>query len=133
MKHPFNEKAASNRLLNEYKKYGNLYVAFDFDNTIYDYHNEGGDYSEVIDLLKEASNLGFKMILFSSENDPDKLNWKIEYSNNLGIHVNYVNESPVIPNVKKPYYNILIDDRAGLETAYNNLKYVIDYVKNQSL
>lgn len=127
--HPFFNEGANKRLLEEYLKYGSLYVAFDFDNTIYDFHNDGGDYSAVIDILKESSNYGFKMILFSAETNPEKLKWKIEYSKQLGINVDYINESPVIPGSAKPYYNILLDDRAGLESAYNSLKFVIDYIK----
>lgn len=30
---------------------------------------------------------------------------------------------------KKPYYNILLDDRAGLEESYEILKYVVDEIK----
>lgn len=41
----------------------------------------------------------------------------------------FVNESPVFPNSEKPYYNILLDDRAGLEESYEILKYVVDEIK----
>lgn len=41
----------------------------------------------------------------------------------------YTNESPVFPNSEKPYYNILLDDRAGLEESYEILKYVVDEIK----
>lgn len=94
--HPFNKENCKRRLLEEYYKYGKLTVAFDFDNTIYDYHKNGGDYSEVIQLLQDCSKLGFELILFTS---------------------------------KKPYYNILLDDRAGLEESYEILKYVVDEIK----
>ena len=32
--HPFGKEACKKRLLEEYKKYGKLIVAFDYDNTI---------------------------------------------------------------------------------------------------
>lgn len=61
-------------MVNEYNKYqGKLVVAFDFDNTIFDYHNDGGDYSGVISLLKECSEEGFIMVLFTSNEDEDRL------------------------------------------------------------
>ena len=41
----------------------------------------------------------------------------------------YTNESPVFPKSEKPYYNILLDDRAGLEESYEILKYVVDEIK----
>lgn len=34
---------------------------------------------------------------------------------------------------EKQYFNVLLDDRAGLESAYNNLKYVLDYAENNQL
>ena len=41
--HPFGKEACKKRLLEEYYKYGKLIVAFDYDNTIYDYHQNGGE------------------------------------------------------------------------------------------
>lgn len=71
--HPFGKEACKKRLLEEYKKYGKLIVAFDYDNTIFDYHNNGGDYSCVVNLLRHCTMLGFEMILFSTEEDEDKI------------------------------------------------------------
>lgn len=64
--HPFGKEACKKRLLEEYKKYG---VAFDYDNTIFDYHNNGGDYSCVIELLKRCARLGFELVLFTCDED----------------------------------------------------------------
>lgn len=119
------------RLLVEYEKYGKLYVAFDFDNTIFDYHNNGGDYSQVINLLKECSELGFTLILFTSNDDVTKHNWMKEYCSHFSIKVDYVNENPIVLNTKKPYYNILLDDRAGLESAWCSLSYVVETIKRK--
>lgn len=52
MNHPFSEYGAATRLLAEYKEHQKLVVGFDFDNTIFDTHNNGGNYKIVIDLLK---------------------------------------------------------------------------------
>lgn len=127
-KHPFNTNQCALRLVKDFKAHNNLIVAFDFDNTIFDYHNNGGDYSEVISLLKECSDLGFTMILFTSNDSPTKLEWMVEYCLHYGIRVDYINESPVMDTLK-PYYNILLDDRAGLESAYNSLEDAIDTIK----
>lgn len=76
MKHPFNQQACLDRLKGEYDKYGKLIVAF--DNTIYDFHNNGGDYSEVIELLKECIKLEFDLILFTdSDKVSDKVRWLV--------------------------------------------------------
>lgn len=133
--HPFGKEACKKRLLEEYKKYGKLIVAFDFDNTIFDYHGQGGDYSCIIELLRRCSRLGFEMILFSTENDENKIRAKQLSCMRLGI-ANYSDYSLSPPSTKssifsesaKPYYNILLDDRAGLEESYEILKYVIDEI-----
>lgn len=135
--HPFNKENCKKRLLEEYYKYGKLIVAFDFDNTIYDYHNNGGDYSEVIELLKDCSKLGFEMILFTCEDDEIKVVRKQVQCSEMGIG-NYIDNvflppftsSKLFPNSKKVYYNILLDDRAGLEESYEILKYVVDEIKS---
>lgn len=50
------EENVTERLITEWKKYGSLVVAYDFDNTVYDYHKEGHSYEYVIQLLREAKN-----------------------------------------------------------------------------
>ena len=61
--------------------------------------------------------------------EEEKLNFCKKYCNDNKIRIDYINESPVL-NTRKPYYNILLDDRAGLEEAYFTLKEVVDYIKN---
>lgn len=129
--HPFNKENCKKRLLEEYYKYGKLIVAFDFDNTIYDYHNNGGDYSEVIELLKDCSKLGFELILFTTEEDFTKLLNKSNSVKDLLGTANFkINKSSIFRSATKPYYNILLDDRAGLEESYEILKYVVDEIKS---
>ena len=136
MKHPFNQQACLARLKNECDKYGKLIDAFDFDNTIYDFHKNEGDYSEVIDLLKECIKLEFDLILFTVDEDPDKVSEKVRWlvSNDLWSYKSshfFVNTGPLFSRSRKPYYNILLDDRAGLEESYNILKQVVDYANSK--
>lgn len=137
MRHPFNQKACLERLKQEYDKYGKLIIAFDFDNTIYDFHNNGGDYSEVIELLKECVELHFTLVLYTVEESQSSIIKKVFWLQDKGI-INYnksdffINQSPIFSSSKKPYYNILLDDRAGLEESYNILKQVVEYAKNKS-
>lgn len=96
----------------------------------------GGDYSCVIELLKECSLLGFEMILFTTDEDDYKIMAKQTICMRLGI-ANITSNTLSAPNIsssifsksKKPYYNILLDDRAGLEESYEILKYVVDEIK----
>ena len=136
MKHPFNQQDCLARLKNECDKYGKLIDAFDFDNTIYDFHKNEGDYSEVIDLLKECIKLEFDLILFTVDEDPDKVSEKVRWlvSNDLWSYKSshfFVNTGPLFSRSRKPYYNILLDDRAGLEESYNILKQVVDYANSK--
>lgn len=130
-KHPFlNQQNTKARLLEECMKYNGLIVAFDFDNTIFDTHNNGYDLSEVIKLLRECCKLeGFTMVLFTVEFEQEKLEKKKKYCEEIGIRVDYINESPILTGAKKPYYNILLDDRAGLLEAFDNLRFVVECMK----
>lgn len=127
--HPFGKEACKKRLLEEYRKYGKLIIAFDYDNTIFDCHNNGGDYSCVIELLKRCVKLGFEMVLFTTEEDIFKLNEKTSNAFHLlECKTISANTSSIFRGSKKPYYNILLDDRAGLEESYEILKYVVDEI-----
>ena len=114
-----------NRLVNEYNTHGQLYVAFDYDNTIYDYHKVGDTYPQMIKLLQYLSRFPdqFKLILFTG-NEGRRLAQIEKDCAELDIQVQYVNCSPVM-NTTKPYYNILLDDRAGLNEAYQILTLVL--------
>ena len=128
-KHPFSNGKCLRRLMDEYEKYGSLVVGFDFDNTIYDTHGLGFDYSEVIELLRECKELGFTLCLYTAEQDEEHLKWKIEYCKEQGIAPDYVNESPLLNGTVKPFFSILLDDRASLETSWMHLKTVVEYAK----
>ena len=127
MKHPLGTLGAISRLRKEYDRHGKLVVGFDFDNTVFDCHARGGDYSEVIRLLQKCKKLGFILCLYTAELREDWLKWKIDYCKHYSIEPDYVNESPLLKGTKKPFFNILLDDRAGLESAYSILKEVVDY------
>lgn len=127
----FNAKNSTIRLLNDYYKYGDLIVAFDFDNTIFNYNGAADrTFFDVTHLLQECSALGFTMVLFTANEDEDKLNICRTYCRSNEIRIDYINESPVM-NTRKPYYNILLDDRAGLEEAYGILKFVVEMIKER--
>lgn len=133
--HPFNEEKCIQRLMNEYHKHNSLIVAFDFDNTVFDYHDEGGDYSDIIRILNYCHQLGFTLILYTCETNAKKLAWKINWCNdNMGFKPDYVNKSPILNNTtrsSKIYYNILLDDRAGLNESYSILLNVIDNIEKE--
>lgn len=68
------------------------------------------------------------MVLFTSTDDEDTLQWIRGYCSYYRIRIDYINESPIM-KTKKPYYNILLDDRAGLQEAANTLNSVLNLIE----
>lgn len=119
------DRAAIHRLKKEYTLHRNLIIGYDFDCTIYDYHKEGLDTAPIIKLLQQCTELGFTMCLWTVPTPQlegmtmdDKTNYCIK--NKIGI--DYVNTSPLFSYSKKAFFSILLDDRAGLASAYNILR-----------
>lgn len=130
---PFTKNDLQLRLYEEYRQHKALFIAFDFDNTIFDYHNSGRDFHDVITLLRQCSEQGHKMILLTSNEDAEKLAFIRQYCRHFGIRIDYVNENPeVCKGCRKPYYNILLDDRAGLTEACEVLLDVIIQIKSEN-
>lgn len=121
------KKNTYQRLVSEYEKYESLVVAFDFDNTVYDYHNAGIEFSEVISLLIDLKKIGCYMIVFTANEDEIFVK---NYCKKMAIPFDVINENPPFhkSNSRKIYYNILLDDRAGLKEAYEHLKMLIHYI-----
>lgn len=132
LKHPYlYDSVCVGRLLDDYEKHGTLYVAYDFDNTVYDFHAKGHDYSEVIDLLRECKALGFFLTVFTAEQDTDKVKDYLDWN---AIPYDAINENVPFFNseAKKIYFNILLDDRAGLRSAYDQLGTVVAIIKREN-
>ena len=120
-----------NRLKQDYLAHKSLFVAFDYDNTVFDYHNQGINYNEIIEILKTCKSLGFTLILFT-RNEGEKLEVIKQDLKNRKIPFDLIYENPLM-KTRKPYYNILLDDRAGLKESYNNLKRLIDEIRNKKI
>lgn len=121
-----NEEFAYERLLKEKEKYKKLIIAFDFDDTIFDLYEQGLFVDDVIDLLKIAKSQGHILCMWTALPDQWSLAYKKRILENIGITPDYINESPVMNDSRKPHFSILLDDRAGLGSAYEILKRVIN-------
>ena len=126
-------KLCIDRLVENWKLYNGIIIAFDFDNTVFDYYNKGYRYDKVIDLLKECKNMGCTLIL-STCCDESKFEFMKNKCSEVGILIDYINESPpYIPFTgNKVFYNILLDDRAGLNAAYEILYKAKERIKNEA-
>ncbi|MCX2681836.1 hypothetical protein OOZ15_17915 [Galbibacter sp. EGI 63066] len=119
------------RLKEDYQEHKSLFVAYDYDNTVFDYHNRGINYDRIIDLLRVCKSLNFTLILFTG-NEGEKLEIIKEDLKRRGIPFDLINENPLM-KTRKPYYNILLDDRAGLKESYQNLKKLTDEISNKEI
>lgn len=129
--HPYlSDSACIFRLVDEYKKYNTLVIAYDFDNCVYDYHSKGHNYDEVIELLREAKSINCHLIVFTAEEDIEKVKRLL---NELSVPFDSINENPSFfkSSARKIYFDLLLDDRAGLLSAYNQLKETINIIKNK--
>jgi len=110
----------------EEREWSTLYWFIDFHGTIAvpDYNDTSKKRQfypyakEVLQMLSKR--LDCCVILWTCSHKDD-IKDMIEWTTEHGIHFDYVNENPECPsttrvNVEdKPYYNIMLDDRAGFE------------------
>lgn len=123
------------RLVREWNTYNGIIIGFDFDNTVFDYHNLGYDYSEIINLLKKCKKNNCTMVLYTSL-DNTKIKNALKYLKDNELMPDYINTTPDFINFAKsnnckPYCNIYIDDRAGLSSAFNILSTTLNIINNK--
>lgn len=115
------------RLYNEYKRYGDIIIAFDFDYTVHNFRDEDYTYDCVIELLRKWQPYA-KLVVFSASPE-ERYPYITDYLNRRAIPFDAINEDVLIEKRKptrKLYYNILLDDRAGLGSAYMALDMLYD-------
>lgn len=119
-----------NRLMDEYKEHGNLLIALDFDNTIYDYHSSGMDLDSIVSLVSEAHLAGLEIFIFTANEDHGFV--KAYVKRVLGIDNIQVNTNSMegLFDSRKPFYSILLDDRAGLHASAWHLAGVLNLINN---
>lgn len=109
------------KLKKVYKTHGKIIIGLDFDNTIFPLQHENVDICDKVKkLIKECQ--VYSTICLYTVADNKELSYKLEILKCWGIRVDYANESPIkLGNGDKPYFNILLDDKAGLNETYKIL------------
>ncbi len=127
MDYYLNPENSSNRLMEEDSIYKSLVIAFDFDDTVYDFHNKGRLYNDVITLLKKLKLINCYLICWTGQED---MVFVKNYLDQNGIPFDAINENPTFhqSKSKKIYANAYLDDRAGLFQVYNELKYLTENI-----
>lgn len=132
------------RLKREYQEHGQIIVAYDFDDTVCTYTPDNPEPTlervaneEICQLIRDLRPYS-KFIVWTCRSmthqepkEPDvALTLAIQWLDNHEVPYDFVNEDgPVVYGSRKIYANILLDDRAGLETAYKLLVAFLKWVK----
>jgi len=139
---PFlSSRSSYNRLVEEHHKHnGQLVVALDYDNTIFDYHSKGYTFKKVIRLIRDCNAIGYKVVIFSgSANERHKDIRAICKKRKIKIDgintdlIDWHHNKALDWSRSKIYYNILLDDRAGLKEAYKILRKLVTKVIKKKL
>lgn len=125
----FKGDTLSDKLIKQYQEFGTLYIGVDFDDTIREWES-GEPIMEVIKVLKECNKLNLKLCLYTAR-EAFELTEALTFCMKCGIKIDHVNYSPIKPDVRKPLFNILLDDRAGLKESLTELIKLINYLKNK--
>jgi hypothetical protein len=119
------------RLYNEYKKYGSLVVGFDFDGTVHDYHKTGTSHEKVRQLLRDLKLIGCKLVCWTAYPD---LEYVANFCKENNIPYDDINKGgiPLGWESAKPFFSVLLDDRAGLQQVYQELTLLINLINNKN-
>lgn len=122
------EGKSEQRLITEYKKFGSLTIGFDFDGTVYDYHQTGATYEDVRQLLRDLKELNCKLVCWTAQKD---LPFVEQFLTENNIPFDGINTDGISLGweSRKPFFSALLDDRAGLIQVYNELKSLVDQFK----
>jgi hypothetical protein len=131
MDYYLNDENVINRLVEEWNKYGKIIIAYDYDDTVFDFWNKGREYTDVITLLQRCQKVGAYFIVFTANDDIEGIK---NYLTENKIPYDKINENMVFIKFtsRKIYYNILLDDRAGLSSAYNCLLKTINIIEKEN-
>lgn len=119
------------RLMKEYKEYGQLIIGYDYDYTLNSLRGEKWTYPKVEELLKRWEGRA-KFVCCTSS--PKKRHGEIrEDLKKRGIPLDAINEDVVdFPfSGGKVFNNILLDDRAGLMECYTTLSLLLDRIEEE--
>lgn len=114
------------KLMDTYLEHGKLIIGVDFDDTVYPYSVSIHSLRPVHNVLKRAIAQGHIICLHTCRSDPKPI---AQFFEQEGLEFHYFNASPVITDIGcKPYFNILLDDKACLEACTKELIKVLDAI-----
>lgn len=125
-----NDLKAINRLKKEVSDHASLVVGVDFDNTLYDFHNAWLDLEPTIKIVKAAHEAGIEIFIFTANVDHDFVRSHVKEILDIdNVQIN-TNSLEGLFDSRKPFYSLLLDDRAGLKSSLWQLAVVLDWIND---
>jgi len=116
----------------EFEKYGKLIIAYDFDYTVHNYQNESFTYQYISNLLR-AWRPYATFVIFSASPE-SRFEYIKKYLEDHNLPYDAINEDVIDrADTKKIYYNVFLDDRAGLYETSKILENILEKIKNGKL
>lgn len=114
-----------NQLIEVYEKHGKIIIGVDFDDTVFPFNKSVANINrcnEVVEIVRDLK--PYSIICLWSVADAQSLIYKEHIMDLYGIKPDYVNDSPLNKwgESKKVYFNIQLDDKAGLNETLQVLK-----------
>lgn len=118
------------RLVKEWLEHDKLIIAFDFDNTVYDFHKTGMNLKRARTAIKDAHAAGHEVYCFTANSNEKFVKDFCQVT--LGFEPE-INKSSLdhLFGTRKPFYSLLLDDRAGLESSVRLLEQINEYIKTK--
>lgn len=120
-----------NKLFQAWVKHNNIIIVVDYDDTLVPYDPSNQDIcNDVVNTLKECQQYNAYIILYTCRAG-ERLASAEQTCKELGLDIKEVNPTtPFMPEYSnKPYCNIMLDDKAGLEEALKILKGALELYK----
>lgn len=112
------------KLVATYNEHNCIVVGVDFDDTVFPFTNSMfvEDRCKIVRDLLISIRSNITLCLYTVA-DEQTLKYKVEIMNQYGLSPDYINDSPVSPweDSKKLFFNILLDDKAGLNETIETL------------
>lgn len=115
------------KLFDQYYKHGSVIVAYDFDDTVYPFSSEVEELKDTVNLIQRLAICGHKVYCYTSNEDIEKVTMYLHYNR---IPYCSINKSPV-DSIGKQFYNVLLDDKAGLNETKEVLEMFLMLTTNK--
>ena len=130
---PFmNRSVVKQRLINEYNEYGSLIIAYDFDYTVHPFRGEEWTFDCVSKLLRNWRPYA-KFIVFTASPE-SRFDYIKSFLDSHDLPYDAINEEVIDRKyiTRKVYYNVLLDDRAGLGETVSILQEILEEISKKS-